>query len=166
MHSLIPFKLPRSQVAPGNGNCLQSLYVFSANGAPSSLAWGNAPGNRIHNNKALKARPQRDRRGLHTRVESRFQRSSHFYRNPGALPQATIEWRAFGAKHIRSPVTSRSQVCRLEFRICGALGDRALPIRRCSRVRYCTVTSVPTGISEKNFRAVSSGNRMQPCDAG
>ena len=31
---------------------------------------------------------------------------------------------------------------------------------------YCTVTSVPTGISEKNFRAVSSGNRMQPCDAG
>jgi len=35
-----------------------------------------------------------------------------------------------------------------------------------SRVRYCTVTSVPTGISEKNFRAVSSGNRMQPCDAG
>ena len=35
-----------------------------------------------------------------------------------------------------------------------------------SRVRYCTVTSVPTGISEKNLRAVSSGNRMQPCDAG
>ena len=32
--------------------------------------------------------------------------------------------------------------------------------------RYCTVTSVPTGISEKNLRAVSSGNRMQPCDAG
>jgi hypothetical protein len=31
---------------------------------------------------------------------------------------------------------------------------------------YCTVTSVPTGISEKNLRAVSSGNRMQPCDAG
>jgi hypothetical protein len=35
-----------------------------------------------------------------------------------------------------------------------------------SHVRYCTVTSVPTGISEKNLRAVSSGNRMQPCDAG
>jgi hypothetical protein len=35
-----------------------------------------------------------------------------------------------------------------------------------SLVRYCTVTSVPTGISEKNLRAVSSGNRMQPCDAG
>jgi hypothetical protein len=35
-----------------------------------------------------------------------------------------------------------------------------------SRLRYCTVTSVPTGISEKNLRAVSSGNRMQPCDAG
>ena len=35
-----------------------------------------------------------------------------------------------------------------------------------SQVRYCTVTSVPTGISEKNLRAVSSGNRMQPCDAG
>jgi len=33
-------------------------------------------------------------------------------------------------------------------------------------IRYCTVTSVPTGISEKNLRAVSSGNRMQPCDAG
>ena len=33
-------------------------------------------------------------------------------------------------------------------------------------LRYCTVTSVPTGISEKNLRAVSSGNRMQPCDAG
>jgi len=32
--------------------------------------------------------------------------------------------------------------------------------------RYCTVTTVPTGISEKNLRAVSSGNRMQPCDAG
>jgi hypothetical protein len=35
-----------------------------------------------------------------------------------------------------------------------------------SRVRYCTVTSVPTGISEKNLRAVSSGNRMHPCEAG
>ena len=35
-----------------------------------------------------------------------------------------------------------------------------------SHVRYCTVTSVPTGISEKNLRAVSSGNRMHPCDAG
>jgi hypothetical protein len=35
-----------------------------------------------------------------------------------------------------------------------------------SHVRYCTVTSVPTGISEKNLRAVSSGNLMQPCDAG
>ena len=35
-----------------------------------------------------------------------------------------------------------------------------------SHVRYCTVTTVPTGISEKNLRAVSSGNRMQPCDAG
>ncbi|PYK46127.1 MAG: hypothetical protein DME53_03675 [Verrucomicrobia bacterium] len=35
-----------------------------------------------------------------------------------------------------------------------------------SRVGYCTLTSVPTGISEKNLRAVSSGNRMQPCDAG
>ena len=33
-------------------------------------------------------------------------------------------------------------------------------------LRYCTVTSVPTGISEKNLRAVSAGNRMQPCDAG
>ena len=31
---------------------------------------------------------------------------------------------------------------------------------------YCTVTSVPTGSSEKNLRAASSGNRMQPCDAG
>src|SRR4029077_10839247 len=31
---------------------------------------------------------------------------------------------------------------------------------------YCTVTSVPTGISEKNLRAASSGNLMQPCDAG
>ena len=31
---------------------------------------------------------------------------------------------------------------------------------------YCTATTVPTGISEKNLRAVSSGNRMQPCDAG
>jgi hypothetical protein len=25
---------------------------------------------------------------------------------------------------------------------------------------------VPTGISEKNLRAASSGNLMQPCDAG
>ena len=33
-------------------------------------------------------------------------------------------------------------------------------------LRYCTVTSVPTGISEKNLRAVSAGNRMQPWDAG
>ena len=39
----------------------QLRYLFSANGAPSSLAWGNAPGNRLPNNKALKARPQRDR---------------------------------------------------------------------------------------------------------
>ncbi len=31
---------------------------------------------------------------------------------------------------------------------------------------YCTLTSVPTGISEKNLRAASSGSRMQPCDAG
>ena len=31
---------------------------------------------------------------------------------------------------------------------------------------YCTLTSVPTGISEKNLRAASSGNLMQPCDAG
>jgi hypothetical protein len=31
---------------------------------------------------------------------------------------------------------------------------------------YWTVTKVPTGISEKNLRAASSGNRMQPCDAG
>src|SRR6266481_7758503 len=29
-----------------------------------------------------------------------------------------------------------------------------------SHVRYCTVTTVPTGISEKNLRAVSAGNRM------
>jgi hypothetical protein len=66
--------------------------VLSANGAPSSLAWGNAPGNCLHNNnKALKARPQRDRRDLQTRIEPRFQRSFHFYRNPGASPQATIE---------------------------------------------------------------------------
>ena len=49
---------------------------------------------------------------------------------------------------------------------CGALGDRALPIGVGLYIRYCTVTSVPTGISEKNLRAVSSGNRMQPCDAG
>ena len=51
-----------------------------------------------------------------------------------------------------------------------------LPLRRARRSRptnsafavslYCTVTSVPTGISEKNLRAVSAGNRMQPCDAG
>src|SRR5437016_1445751 len=31
---------------------------------------------------------------------------------------------------------------------------------------YCTVTNVPIGISEKNLRAASSGNRMQPCEAG
>jgi hypothetical protein len=31
---------------------------------------------------------------------------------------------------------------------------------------YWTVTTVPTGISEKNLRAVSSGKRIQPCDAG
>jgi hypothetical protein len=33
-------------------------------------------------------------------------------------------------------------------------------------IAYCTVTSVPIGISEKNLRAASSGNRMQPCEAG
>jgi len=38
--------------------------------------------------------------------------------------------------------------------------------RKTLALHYCTVTSVPTGISEKNLRAVSSGNRMQPCDAG
>jgi hypothetical protein len=37
-----------------------------------------------------------------------------------------------------------------------------IPLSPC----YCTVTSVPTGISEKNLRAASSGNRMHPCDAG
>src|SRR6267143_1039318 len=31
---------------------------------------------------------------------------------------------------------------------------------------YCTVTNVPIGISEKNLRAASSGNRMHPCEAG
>src|SRR5882724_2265471 len=31
---------------------------------------------------------------------------------------------------------------------------------------YSTVTSVPIGTSAKNFRAASSGSRMQPCDAG
>src|SRR5437667_8126302 len=42
--------------------------------------------------------------------------------------------------------------------------DRRSPLYR--RHPYCTVTSVPTGSSEKNLRAASSGNRMQPCDAG
>jgi len=31
---------------------------------------------------------------------------------------------------------------------------------------YSTVTNVPIGTSAKNFRAASSGSRMQPCDAG
>src|SRR5205814_7266249 len=31
---------------------------------------------------------------------------------------------------------------------------------------YSTVTSVPIGTSAKNFRATSSGSRMQPSDAG
>jgi hypothetical protein len=48
------------------------------------------------------------------------------------------------------------------------LNSAPLALKTPENVRdvYCTVTSVPTGISEKNFRAVSSGNRMQPCDAG
>ena len=59
--------------------------LFSANGASSSLAaWGNAPGNRIHHNRALKARPQRDRRDLQRRVESRFQRLGGS-RSPSAM---------------------------------------------------------------------------------
>ena len=70
---------------------LASPFDFSAKGAPSFLAWATPQGNRILNNRALKARQQRDRRGLHTRVESRFQRSFHFNRVSGALPQATIE---------------------------------------------------------------------------
>jgi len=44
--------------------------------------------------------------------------------------------------------------------------QKGVPDSLASACRYCTVTSVPTGISEKNLRAVSSGNRMQPCDAG
>jgi len=50
-------------------------------------------------------------------------------------------------------------------------GNQSCPLRDAENNRsiarvYCTVTSVPTGISEKNLRAASSGNRMQPCDAG
>ena len=68
-------------------NSIALGYLFSANGAPSSLAWGNAPGNRIHNNKALKARPQRDRRDLQTRIEPRFQRSTFVEPTPwGVAP--------------------------------------------------------------------------------
>src|SRR5581483_3247313 len=46
---------------------------------------------------------------------------------------------------------------------CWTLGVSLLTeSKRC----YCTVTSVPIGISEKNFRAASSGNLMHPCEAG
>ncbi|PYJ23126.1 MAG: hypothetical protein DME99_03755 [Verrucomicrobia bacterium] len=44
------------------------------------------------------------------------------------------------------------------------------PRRRISRGNcaslYCTVTSVPIGISEKNLRAASGGSLIHPWDAG
>src|SRR5438477_5883544 len=62
---------------------------------------------------------------------------------PGEMPQAT-SW----IQENRGALYAKSD------------SDPQVPIR------YCTVTRVPTGISEKNLRAASSGNRMQPCDAG
>jgi hypothetical protein len=67
------------------------------------------------------------------------------------------------------PALARSYPCRFTFYFRKSLSSiPAFLINSgvSSRFRYCTVTSVPTGISEKNLRAVSAGNRMQPCDAG
>ena len=61
----------------------QIQRLCSANGATSSLAWGNAPGKRLQKNKALKALPQLDRRGLQTRIESRFRFGGS--RSPSAM---------------------------------------------------------------------------------
>jgi hypothetical protein len=74
-----------------NAKCGSGLYLFSANGALSLEAWGNAPG--IMDPKGLSAES-----AYHERHESRLQRSPtisiHF---PAATPQVrhgeSVLWR-------------------------------------------------------------------------
>jgi len=67
--------------------------LFSANGAPSALAWGNAPGNPYTNNRALKARHQSVvlKAIASTALSRAFSPRSIFESHPGALPQARID---------------------------------------------------------------------------
>src|SRR4051794_38758254 len=100
---------------------------------------------------------------LRCRPRAVWIRENHPLRSPSCFARAR-RW-PIGRRRA-CPTTFQDRERRRNRGDCGALGDRALPIGVGSYIRYCTVTSVPTGISEKNLRAVSSGNRMQPCDAG
>jgi len=81
-----------------------SLYVRSAKGAISFLAWGNAPGLGLNPGRALKARfhLSDDSPGATEGNDYALSALLFIYRyEPGALPQAKMN-RAFGA--IRLPL--------------------------------------------------------------
>jgi len=79
------------------GDLVIAWWLFSAKGAISIPAWGDAPGIRLSDKQALKARLNRVD-VFHAGVSRAFSAGDFCDAiNPGALPQARCECCAFGA---------------------------------------------------------------------